>query len=174
MMLHIGCGNSRIEEFVNIDCRRTLGADVVADAWDLDRIDDNSVEYIYARHTFEHLSRVQASQTLKEWWRVLEFGGLVHLVVPNLEFHAKQLLGMVESPRDDQRAHAMAGFYGWQNDDSSDLHRWGYTPLSLATLLYRHGFEEVQDGIEQLTTRDVEPWHINMRAMKTELSHKEV
>lgn len=170
LMLHIGCGASRIDQFVNIDCRATPTTDHVAPAWDLSAFPAGGVEYIYSRHMLEHLSIKDAARSLREWHRVLCAGGIVHVVVPNLLFHARQLLGLATCPViEDQRAHALAGFYGWQsnNDGHGDLHRWGYTPDSLERLMRAAAsFEITDDGIEQLTTRDCEPWHINMRAVK--------
>lgn len=169
MLLHIGCGRSRIEEFVNIDCRATSTTDLVAPAWDLSAFEDSTIEYIYARHTIEHLSFRDAARSLIEWRRVLCVGGIVHVVVPDILFHARQLLGLAESSHSaGQQEHALAGFYGWQNagDGDEDLHRWGYTPASLERLLVTSGFKITDDGIAQLTERDCEPWHINMRATK--------
>jgi predicted SAM-dependent methyltransferase len=169
MMLHIGCGASRIDAFVNIDCRETPAADLVTPAWDLRAFEDASVAYIYARHMLEHMSLENAVRSLAEWRRVLRVGGIVHIVVPDIIFHAKQLLGVAQCPhQSDQRGHALAGFYGWQRPDcgEADFHRWGYTPDSLKGLLTHSGFEITGAGIAQLTARDREPWHINMRARK--------
>lgn len=170
MMLHIGCGNVKIEKFVNIDCRHTEATDLVTDAWDLHYIADDTVEYIYSRHMLEHLSNANAALALLEWHRVLEVGGIVHIVVPDIAFHARQLLGLAVRPETDQQAHAMAGFYGWQNDShggmQEDLHRWGYTPASLAKLLKSCGLTPTDDGIEQLIAADDQPWHVNVRAIK--------
>lgn len=163
-MLNIGCGESRIDEFLNIDCRATMTTDMVATAWDLTEIPDGSVEYIYARHMFEHLSRGNAARTLAEWRRVLQVGGIVHIVVPDILFHARQLLGLVASSREDQEQHALAGFYGWQNDDDTDVHRCGYTRASIENLLGANGFRITERGIAQLVGLDPEPWHINVCA----------
>lgn len=166
-LLHIGCGDSRIDEFVNIDCVPTETTDLVAAAWDLAANADATVEYIYTRHMFEHLSRSDAQRALSEWRRVLKVGGIVHIVVPDIAFHARQLLGLQVSQSDDQEEHALAGFYGWQrNGAETDCHRWGYTPASLARLLTANGFQMTEDGIACLTERDLEPWHVNMRATK--------
>ena len=165
-MLHIGCGGSRVEGFVNIDCRRTAATDMVAAAWDLAAFDAGSVGYIYSRHMLEHLSCADARRALAEWWRVLAADGILHVVVPDIAFHARQLLGLARSGNADQEAHALAGFYGWQRDMDNDVHRWGYTPASLARLLYEHGFMQTDDGIEVLIDRDTAPWHINMRARR--------
>lgn len=171
MMLHLGCGNVRIEQFVNIDCRPTEATDVVTAAWDLGSIPSESVEYIYARHMLEHLSAGDARRALIEWRRVLRAGGIVHIVVPDILFHARQLIGAVKCPAAaDQERHALAGFYGWQNEMhggvNEDAHRWGYTPASIEKLLIETGLQPTDDGIAQLIERDREPWHINIRAFK--------
>jgi len=172
LMLNMGCGSLRMEGFVNIDCRETATTDVVAPAWDLGNFQDESVGYVYARHMLEHLTIDEAARALAEWRRVLCEGGIVHVVVPDLLFHARQLLGQAECPGwvDRQHAHAMAGIYGWQRPDhggeGEDAHRWGYTPATLERLLVASGFAVTDDGIDQLTERDREPWHINMRGVK--------
>jgi predicted SAM-dependent methyltransferase len=163
-MLHIGCGNTRIEEFVNMDCRRTEATDLVAEAWDLDAFGDGSVEYLYSRHMLEHLSCADARRALTAWRRVLAADGILHVVVPDIAFHARQLLGLSRSHNADQEAHALAGFYGWQRDTENDVHRWGYTRTSLARLLGECGYTPTDDGIQGLIDRDREPWHINLRA----------
>lgn len=162
--LHIGCGDTRIDGFVNIDCRKTAATDMVRRAWDLAAFETESVGYIYARHMLEHLSFADARRALNEWRRVLADGGILHIVVPDIAFHARQLLGQARSANADQEVHALAGFYGWQRDQEDDVHRWGYTPASLARLLGECGFLLTADGIQGLTERDTAPWHINMRA----------
>lgn len=171
MFLHMGCGNVAIEGFVNIDCRETEATDMVADAWDLPVIQSGTVEYIYARHMLEHLGIAEAKRAVLEWRRVLADGGIMHIVVPNIEFHASQILGLALCEyAEDQEWHAMAGFYGWQNPNNGgtqeDTHRWGYTPASLERLLTGAGLTITDDGFEQLVEADSAPWHINMRAMK--------
>ena len=162
--LHIGCGNTRIEGFINIDRCRTEATDRVAEAWDLDAFDEGSVVYIYTRHMLEHLSCADARRALTAWRRALAAEGILHVVVPDIAFHARQLLGLSRSDNADQEAHALAGFYGWQRDKENDVHRWGYTPASLTRLLGEYGFAPTDDGIKVLIDRDTAPWHINLRA----------
>jgi SAM-dependent methyltransferase len=164
MMLHIGCGDTRIESFTNIDARATPATDMVAPAWDLRPVADGSVDYIYTRHMLEHLSPADARRALREWRRVLADDGILHVVVPDIAFHARQLLGLSRSGNADQEAHALAGFYGWQRDSEHDVHRWGYTPASLARLLGEFGFARTDAGIASLIELDTAPWHINLRA----------
>ena len=107
----------------------------------------DSVEHIYSRHTIEHLTLYEANKTFKEWYRVLKIGATINIIVPDLKFHAKQLLGIAESnsnsPIKSTLDHAMAGFYGWQRRDRGglvDLHKWGYTEESLSDTLKSHNF----------------------------------
>jgi len=45
---------------------------------------DNEVDYIYSSHMLEHLSRSKADFVLTECYRVLKSGGVLRLVVPDL------------------------------------------------------------------------------------------
>ena len=49
----------------------------------LDFISDNSVELIYACHLLEHFGRYSFEGVLREWYRVLEQGGILRLAVPD-------------------------------------------------------------------------------------------
>ncbi len=46
---------------------------------------DNSVDHIYSSHTLEHLNKQQGRHCLKECFRVLKPGGVLRIVVPDLD-----------------------------------------------------------------------------------------
>ena len=46
---------------------------------------DNEVDYIYSSHMLEHLSRSKADYVLRECYRVLKTGGVLRLILPDLE-----------------------------------------------------------------------------------------
>jgi hypothetical protein len=150
---------------VNVDVRAAEGVDLVSEAWGLTGVADGSVEEIYSRHMLEHLDPNDGARTLRRWRALLRPGGTVRVIVPDLEFHALQLLGGAQSRFPDQHAHALAGFYGWRVEDRGgsreDAHRWGYTAATLAAALVAAGFADVErhrDGV------DGEPWHLNVTA----------
>lgn len=165
--LHLGCADIHLDGFVNVDVRRTSATDLVTEAWNLSMFDDGTVAQIYSRHMIEHLSLGEACRALAEWGRVLRCGGIANIVCPDLAFHARQLLGMAQSSLPDQMAHAMAGFYGWQDPlrggEREDAHRWGYVFGSLRQACLAAGFTEV---IRRTSGRDTEPWHLNILAFK--------
>jgi predicted SAM-dependent methyltransferase len=115
----------------------------------------------------EHLDPGDARRALARWAELLVPGGILNVIVPDLEFHCRQLLGTATSSLHDQEHHAMAGFYGWREASRGgareDAHRWGYTERTLAQALSEAGFECVA---RQLSGPDSEPWHLNLVARK--------
>jgi predicted SAM-dependent methyltransferase len=79
--LNIGCWEFKREGFVNIDIDPAYG-EVVADASKLP-YEDATVDEIFAGHILEHFG--QHDDVLKEWHRVLKPGGLITIVVPDME-----------------------------------------------------------------------------------------
>jgi predicted SAM-dependent methyltransferase len=89
MKLHIGCGGDIKPGWLNIDsgadgpefCAR---ADFVHDVRKGLLPISNSVQFIYAQHFFEHLTRDEGIAFLRECKRVLVPNGVVRLSMPDL------------------------------------------------------------------------------------------
>ena len=163
--LHIGCADQKLNGFVNIDVRKTTATDLVTRAWELSSFKENSVDLIYSRHMFEHLDPNDGVITLKEWYRVLKPSGTVNIVVPDLEFHCRQLL---ERKHDaGQLRHALAGFYGWRDESRGgsrhDDHKWGYIKETLEEIMINTGFKHIE---RKLTGADTSAPHLNITATK--------
>ncbi|MEM4267170.1 MAG: methyltransferase domain-containing protein, partial [Candidatus Nanoarchaeia archaeon] len=62
--------------------------------WDLNKIpypfEDDSIDKVYLSSVLEHLE-VATADVMKEMWRILKFGGIVVLTVPNTYFIVKRL-----------------------------------------------------------------------------------
>lgn len=165
--LHVGCADIRREGYINIDCRKTEATDLVAPAWDIADVTPTSVFSIYSRHMLEHLDPEDARKSLRHWFHLLTPRGTINVIVPDIEFHAQQLLGLKKSHFPDQAQHAFAAFWGWRDvtrgGNREDAHRWGYTQSTLTEELQSAGFV----GIERLTSgTDTQPWHLNLTAQK--------
>jgi len=91
MKLHLGCGKRHLpgQDWLNIDNRADVGADMVMDVTHLDDISAGTVELIYACHVLEHVPRNQTLDVLREWRRVLKPGGLLRLAVPDFRAIAR-------------------------------------------------------------------------------------
>ena len=89
MKLNVGCGNvHRLDGYVHVDARETPITDLVCDAWAID-LPPGHVAEVYSRHMLEHLPRHQAILTLRSWFQLLAPGGRLHVVVPDILFHAR-------------------------------------------------------------------------------------
>lgn len=173
LRLNVGCGDKKINGFVNIDVRKTSSTDIVSKAWKIKNIPENSVDLIYSRHMLEHLYLSDAKKTLKHWYKLLKKSGSLNLITPDLHFHCKQLIGKTKSKKfDSEIEHAMAGFYGWHDPNRGgnkfDSHKWGYSFSTLEQLLVESGFKFVQRNIYG---KDTEQWHLNITAFKED-NHK--
>lgn len=118
----------------------------------------------------EHLDPNDARRALRAWCAALRPGGLLRLIVPDLAFHAQQLLGNAisfEPSRESNERHALAGFFGWRDEsrggNREDAHRWGYTEQTLRALLESCGFVDVQRVREG---EDSAPWHLHLTARR--------
>jgi len=167
LKLHIGCAAKRLEGYINIDSRQTDATDHVCDASAITIVSEGTVAEIYSRHMLEHLDPNDAMTTLRHWHDLLAPSGILKVIVPDITFHAQQILGLVQSTMGDQNLHAMAGFWGWRDEtrggSKEDAHRWGYTEKSLVQILNDIGFIDVQRVLEGV---DSEPWHLNLIAQR--------
>ncbi|MBT9150744.1 MAG: hypothetical protein DDT40_00923 [candidate division WS2 bacterium] len=83
--LHIGCGEVRINGFMNIDTFKTPATDFICEIEDLPKyIKSNSIRLIYLSHTLEHFSRRDSIQLLKMFYGFLEPSGELRISVPDL------------------------------------------------------------------------------------------
>ena len=87
--VYVGCGPDRKEGYVGCDLRKLNSVDVVCKSWELSAHFEN-VHKIYTRHMLEHLTFKEVEATLIDWYKCLQVGGCIHLVVPFLDFHIEQ------------------------------------------------------------------------------------
>lgn len=170
LKLNIGCGDTRRPGFIGVDVRPCRGADYVLPAWDLHPFDPETVDEVYSRHALEHLHPDDAARALWAWYHVLRPDGNLRVIVPDLAFHCRQLLGLEHAWTEDplqNLEHALAGFYGWRRDQNggreADAHRWGYTWETLSRQLQDIGFTHIR---RVTSGDDSEPWHLHVTARK--------
>lgn len=160
LRLNLGCGDKIIPEYVNVDVvesRKGQKPDVLCDLHHLAPFADNSVDEILSVHVVEHFWRWEVRDILKEWVRVLKPGGRMILECPNLESACRHFLENTElHSREDQNGQrSMWVFYGdpaWK--DPYMIHRWGYTPDSLATLMKEAGLSDIKQEPAQFKLRE--------------------
>ncbi|MEX0670170.1 MAG: methyltransferase domain-containing protein [Pirellulales bacterium] len=99
-LLNLGCGRRRHPDWTNADLVPSA-ADVLA--VDLRRplpFAAASFTAVYASHVIEHLAPVEADRLLREAHRVLAPGGIVRIVVPDLEGIVRAYLDSLDAVPD--------------------------------------------------------------------------
>jgi SAM-dependent methyltransferase len=124
---------------------------------------DESVDVVYASHLFEHLTRKHATLFLNEAYRTLKPGGVIRLVVPDLQQLAREYVTRAESG-DPEASHEFLYCLNLHRDgqygDGRRLpvrvvnrlqafpsqHKYMYDRLSLRARLEAAGFVDLLDG----------------------------
>jgi predicted SAM-dependent methyltransferase len=100
MKLHLGCGNRKINGFVNIDIQESPAVDLIANVMELP-YKENSIDTIYSCCMLEHFGRNNNlkffrntcwKDVLNYWYKLLKPGGEVYISVPDFEAVCKEYL----------------------------------------------------------------------------------
>ena len=110
-MLNLGCGTRTNPYWVNIDWSLKLrlsklpligsylNSPTDIQIYDLRKgipFDDNTVDVVYSSHVLEHIEKNGAETFLKEMYRVLKPGGVIRIVVPDLEKAARKYIAALD------------------------------------------------------------------------------
>lgn len=160
LKLHLGCGGNLIPGWVNTDI---VDGDVRVDLRRGLPFPDRAAAYVYTCHMLEHLAHPgEAMPLLREIHRVLRPGGIVRIVVPDIEpllraYTADDREFFTERSQywtwADPSASLLAQFldYAGANRDPFDLigHKYGYDFETLAAALAEAGFSPAVRGAYQ-------------------------
>jgi tetratricopeptide (TPR) repeat protein len=145
--LNIGCGAKKIEGYVSCDVFKTPIVDEIFSMDDVPYL-DNTISAIYSEHSLEHLCFADATKALKEWFRCLQYGGELNLLIPDLELCCK---GYLESTNEAQINYIPAKtwytmcIFGAQTDQNGSIakhqfHLSGWSKQEIKCLLEAVGF----------------------------------
>jgi len=160
MKLNLGCGDKILPGYVNVDVAESRAGkkpDVLCDLHRLAQFKDDSADEILSVHVVEHFWRWEVVDVLKEWVRVLKPGGRMVLECPNLRSACEAFLANPElhAGPGPEGQRTMWVFYGdpsWH--DPLMVHRWGYTPQSLAALMAEVGLVNIRQEPAQFKLRE--------------------
>jgi hypothetical protein len=144
MKLHLGCGETYLEGYQNIDYLpskhtvQTKGrADEYADIREL-AYAPASVEEIRLHHVFEHFTRPVALALLTAWNAWLEPGGTLRIEVPDFDRTARRVLWPLTSEK--RRGVALRHIFGSQEAPWA-VHFEGWSRKRLERTVGAFGFQ---------------------------------
>jgi predicted SAM-dependent methyltransferase len=145
LRLHLGCGEQRLEGYVNIDYPpdrhniMRVQADAYANILELS-FPERSVDEIRLHHVFEHFDRVAGLGLLLRWRRWLKPGGTLRIETPDLEGSLREFAPSGSFALRMAAARHLAG------DHASPwgMHLEVYFPERLARTLEELGFAHVR------------------------------
>lgn len=125
-------------EITTFDVDANYKPDILGDARNLVRdLEGRKFDVIFASHMLEHVPWWDCDRVLAEWVECLNDGGSLHIIVPSLEWAAKQILS--EKPSRAVIPHLYAGVTtGW------DVHVNGFTMRRLRCVMEKAGLAVAQ------------------------------
>lgn len=149
--LNLGCGMRILDGFTNVDKYVIYHRIVNYDVYQLP-YENDSIDLIFSAQSLEHLPIRHAKMALIDWYRVLDYGGKLVLMVPNLKTIMLRLLDD-ESLAEQEYNWYLYTLFGYQintnnRDDRLDypldmgqFHTCGFTENRLKRELVGLGFK---------------------------------
>jgi predicted SAM-dependent methyltransferase len=141
-------------KFITMDIDKKQNPDIVGDAANMPQMLKGQLDGLLASHVLEHFSYWKTEEVLKGWVDCLKDGGELHVLVPSLEWAAREVLS--ENPSPAVYAQLFAG-----QVNEWDVHLTGFTMRKLRQLMDRVGIST------QVARTGV--YHVRVGTMKNEL-----
>ena len=152
--LHIGCGDKKLINYVNIDIVPTEATDVVMDiSKGLAQIPSHIASEVRLENVFEHFYRYDQEGILKQFHRILKKdGNLVIMWLPDFD-------AMIEAYRKKEKVGFKGGVFDLYNvyrythgdpvrrNSPAQLHKDIFSKYSISALLENTGFSIKKESI---------------------------
>ena len=163
--LLLGAGEWHWADWVTIEANPKMTPTIVADIPPLPpRVLSEKWDVILGVHVIEHIYPWVVPELLFECFSILAPGGTLILEQPNLDFVTEVMAGHIElPPGSNYDQFTMWPLYGDPTHrDPYMMHRWGYTPATLTSLLVANGFSH-----DKIKLKPAE-YHIPLRDFRLE------
>jgi predicted SAM-dependent methyltransferase len=158
LWVNVGCGAHGRDGWTNMDVRRFGGVNCLFDSRKVLPFPDRSVTALFTEHFLEHLEYTEeVFSFLGECLRVLEPGGRLRIIVPDAELYIRayveggwtslaairNLSSEREDPFTPSSYHTRMELLNVVFHQGGE-HRFGYDFETIASVLHRIGFTEVE------------------------------
>jgi len=141
--LNVGCGSKKIDGFEGADAL-DFGQEHVCDIRRLPMPDD-AFDEVMGIHVIEHFVPGEAADALREWVRVLSPGGTIALECPDIRKACILMLTSLDGVQELPETLTHFAFWGdLRSGNERMLHRWGYSPQTLARLMRECGLTDIR------------------------------
>lgn len=139
-MLHLGCGKRYIPGFIHVDLCDYPHIDYRRNIGDLEFIESDGVDLIYASHVLGYFDQSEAKAVLNEWYRVIRPGGALRVSVPDF----KKMIAVYQTT--DNINDVLGPMYGRMEYDHNKFiyHKIIYDERSLKATLEMAGFKNIR------------------------------
>lgn len=117
--LNLGCGARYHEEWLNFDFVSHSTFVKQTNLTDGIPIADKTIDFVYHSHILEHFTKIQGAYFLEECYRVLKDGGILRVVIPDLEQIAINYLSTLKVVLEDENQRNIAK-YNWSTIELLD------------------------------------------------------
>ncbi len=147
MKLHLGCGQTYLDGYLNVDfpssehqVQSISVADRHADLTQL-RFARNTVDEVRLHHVFEHFRRPEAAALMASWNSWMREGAVLHIEVPDLG----RMAWIFANPFASRRARAVAERHLFGSHEAKwAAHYEGYDAAQMKSLFHAMGFAITQ------------------------------
>jgi len=140
MKINLGSGNSKIEDYTNVDIYKFHNVDIVHDIEKTLPFENESIEDIYCSHALEHCSMTVVPKMLSDWYRVSKKDAKIRIIVPEIEACMKKFIEIPET-NSDKWGYAIEYVLGGQDKQiGQQFHKSAYTSTHLKNLVEAAGF----------------------------------
>ena len=131
--LHLGCGNERLDGYLNIDRTKSPATDIVYDIRKLP-FRQGLFDAIESHHVIEHLGQNDFKATLLSWRALLREGGRMIIECPDFDQDLRDYLA--------GKSERLDSIFGLQRYPG-DAHLFGYNFERLKSLLENCGYKDI-------------------------------
>ena len=136
--LQLGAGMDDNDDYINVDIRELSSVDITAEATNLPFV-EGSISEIYNAHLIEHFTLLDLkNRVLPYWYKLLEAGGKLRIVTPNIE----AMIYQFTNNDIDFNTFAEVVFGG--QEYKGNYHYMMFNKQTLSNLLQGAGFEKIE------------------------------
>lgn len=146
--LNMGCGKVKKAGYLNVDIDISVRPDLVVSLDPALPFASDSFASVEAYHVIEHVYPWLGVNILKEFLRILKPKGKLAIECPNVESACGWLVQNADYGSASQMG--MWAIYGDPNPENPlHMHKWGYTPITLAEILKQAGFVSIRREVPE-------------------------